>query len=268
MTQHVHGLQAVLFDWAGTTIDYGSRAPVEVVVEVFRRRGIDVTMAEARGPMGMAKRDHLAAVASLPRVADAWRVRHGATPADADVQHMYEEFLPLQKEILARGAGVIPGVPDVVAGCRRRGLKIGSTTGYTRDLMDLVGRLAAQEGLAPDVIVCPDDVRAGRPAPWLNFRAAELLGVYPMNTIVVVDDTPVGIEAGLNAGMWTVAVSQSGNALGMSLAEVQALDQKDLDARLDAIAQDFRRRGADFVVPSVADLPAVLDRIASSLSGV
>jgi phosphonoacetaldehyde hydrolase len=155
-------LHAVLFDWAGTTIDYGSRAPAEAFVEIFRRHGIDTTMAEARGPMGMAKRDHLAAIIGLPRVASAWRQRHGKPPADADVDDMYAKFVPLQKEILVRGVEVIEGVPEAVAECRRRGLKIGSTTGYTRDLMEVVLPLAAQGGFAPDVVVCADEVRAGR----------------------------------------------------------------------------------------------------------
>jgi phosphonoacetaldehyde hydrolase len=255
-------LRAVLFDWAGTTIDYGSRAPTEVFVEIFRRAGIEIATAEARGPMGMAKRDHIAAIAAMPRVAEAWRARHGRLPADADVARMYAEFLPLQGEILARGVDVIPGVPEAVADCRRRGLAIGSTTGYTRALMDAVAPLAAQGGYAPDVIVCPDEVRGGRPAPWLNFRAAELLDVYPMSAVVVVDDTTVGIEAGRNAGAWTVAVSQTGNALGLSQAEVDGLDPAELRARLGAITTTFRELGADFVIPSVADLPQILDQIA------
>lgn len=264
MTKRPTRLQAVLFDWAGTTIDYGSRAPTEVFMEIFCRSGVEISAAEAREPMGMAKRDHIAAIAAMPRVVAAWSERHGRPPDEAEIDRMYAEFLPLQEEILTRGIDVIPGVPEAVAECRRRGLKIGSSTGYTRALMDAVAPLAAEGGYAPDVIVCPDDVRSGRPAPWLNFRAAELLDVYPMSTIVVVDDTAVGIKAGLNAGAWTVAVSQTGNALGLSLAEVDALDPSDLQTRLDAIAAEFRELGAGFVIPSVAELPPVLDEIADA----
>jgi phosphonoacetaldehyde hydrolase len=255
-------LRAVIFDWAGTTIDYGSRAPAEAFVEIVRRHGVDITTAEARGPMGMAKRDHLAAIISLPRVASAWRQRHGKPPADADVDDMYAKFVPLQKEILAREVEVIGGVPEAVAECRRRGLKIGSTTGYTRDLMEVVIPQAARGGFAPDVVVCADEVRAGRPAPWLNFRAAERLDVYPMNTIVVVDDTPVGIEAGLNAGAWTVAISETGNALGLSRAERAAMDPRALQTQLEAITRTFLQQGAHFVIPSAGDLPGILDQIA------
>jgi len=259
-------LQAVFFDWAGTTIDFGSRAPTEVFLEVFRRREVEITPAEARGPMGMAKRDHLAAIAALPRVAEAWQARYGSPPAGLDVQQMYDEFLPLQYEVLKRGSELIPGVVPVVEECRRRGLKIGSSTGYTRELMQLVAPIAAKQGYAPDVIVCPDEVRKGRPAPWLNFRVAEILDVYPLETVVVVDDTPVGIQAGLNAGAWTVAISETGNAMGLSEREVSELPSREMQSRLDAISSDFLACGAHFVIRSVADLPEVLDQITTRLA--
>lgn len=232
--------KAVLFDWAGTTVDYGSRAPAEVFCEIFRRRGVEITVAEARGPMGRAKPDHIAAIAAVPRVAALWRARFGREPRESDVQEMYREFLPLQKATLARGSGVIPGVAAAVAALRAQGIKIGSSTGYTRELMDVVAPLAAQEGYQPDAIICADDVPAGRPAPWMNFLAAQRLGVYPMSAIAVVDDTPVGIEAGRNAGAVTIAVTLTGNALGLSEDEVARLAPADLEARLLAIEREFR----------------------------
>ncbi len=253
--------KAVLFDWAGTTVDYGSCAPARVFVEVFRRRGVAITEAEARGPMGRAKREHIAAIANLPRVAKLWRDEFGHLPTDADVQAMYDDFLPLQKATLANNSDVIPGIPEAVAECRRRGLKIGSSTGYTRELMEVVTPLAARGGYSPDAIVCSDDVTAGRPAPWMNFRAAELLGVYPMSSVLVVDDTPIGIAAGLNAGATTVAITQTGNALGLSLAEVTALSAGELDSRLATIEQDFRQAGAHHLLRSVADLPDLLSQL-------
>ena len=95
MTPSRPRIRGLLLDWAGTTVDHGSRAPARVFVEVFQRSGVPVTEAEARGPMGMAKRAHIAAVLNLPRVARAWEDRHGKAPVDADVQRLYETFLPL-----------------------------------------------------------------------------------------------------------------------------------------------------------------------------
>lgn len=259
-------LKAVLFDWAGTTVDHGSRAPVEVFVELFRREGVPISVAQAREPMGRAKWDHIAAILFAPEVAGRWREAHDREPSPDDVQRMYRDFLPLQKEILARGSDVIPGVPEAVAECRRRGLKIGSSTGYTRELMDVVIPMARAGGYEADTVLCADDVPAGRPAPWMNFRAAERLGVFPPRAIVVVDDTLVGIEAGRNAGMWAVGVTRTGNSLGMSLDEVRGTPAATLSARVAEIGGRFLEAGADFVVESVADLIPVLDQIERRLS--
>jgi phosphonoacetaldehyde hydrolase len=259
MTEPRRPLQAVLFDWAGTTVDHGSRAPVQVFIEIFHRRRIAITTAEAREPMGRAKRDHIAAIAAMPRVAALWRDRHGAEPAPTDLDAMYREFLPLQTDTLARmGAEVLPGIPEAVAELRTRGLKIGSSTGYTRELMKVVAPLAARGGYSPDAVVCADDVPAGRPAPWMNFLAAQQLGVYPMAEVLVVDDTPVGIAAGLNAGAITVAVTRTGNALGLAEHELVELSADELQRRLETITKEFRDCGAHYILPSAADLPALI----------
>jgi phosphonoacetaldehyde hydrolase len=254
-------IRAILFDWAGTTVDHGSRAPVEVFVEVFRRAGVEISAEEARGPMGRAKRDHIEQLLSLPRVAAAWHTKAGRPAGPADVDRLYDDFLPLQRVVLERHGDVIAGVPEVVAECRRRGMKIGATTGYTRALMEVAAPLARAGGYEPDVIVCADDVKSGRPAPWMVFRAAERLEVYPMSEVLVVDDTLVGIEAGLNAGAWTAAVTRTGNSLGMSLNELARAERAELAAGLAAAAEDFRRAGAHVVIESVANLLPVLDVI-------
>ncbi|MFO0820660.1 MAG: phosphonoacetaldehyde hydrolase [Pirellulales bacterium] len=256
-------VRAVILDWAGTTIDFGSRAPAAVFVEVFRRRGVEIRIAEARGPMGLAKRDHIAAITALPRVNECWRALHGQSPDDAAIEAMYRDFLPLQKATLANHVDVIPGAIDALDECRRQGIAIGSTTGYTRELMEVVMPLAERNGYRPDATVCSDDVRAGRPAPWMNFRAAELLAVYPMNSVIVVDDTLVGIDAGLHAGCWTVAVVESGNAFGLSPEQLASLSPSERSERWETAESEFRARGAHFVIPSVAALPDVVRQIQS-----
>lgn len=255
-------VEAVVLDWAGTTIDHGSRAPVEVFREVFRREGVEVTESEARGPMGRAKRDHIAAVLEIPRVAAEWAAVKGRPPEESDVDRMYASFLPLQREILGRHVEVIPGVIDAIAECRRRGLRVGSSTGYTRELMDVVEPLAAAAGYAPDAVVCADEVPAGRPAPDMIERNAELLGLDSTAGIVKVDDTLVGIEAGRRAGCWTVGVCRTGNALGLSLETVASLPPNELVDRLVAIHREFKEAGADFVIDDLGELPAVLDALA------
>lgn len=266
MNHKTHTLQAVIFDWAGTIVDYGSRAPAAVFGEVFRRLGVEITPAEAREPMGMAKRDHIAAILAMPRVAAAWQQKYGQPSTDRDIDQLYADFLPLQLQTLTKHSTAIPGACEVVAECRRRGLRIGSTTGYTRQLMDVVVPLAAKQSLTVDALICADDVPQGRPAPWMIFKAAEQLSAFPPDALVVVDDTPIGIEAGRNAGAWTVAVTKSGNLLGMSLEELAAANPQQVQQQLNRAAETFRNRGAHFVIDSVADLLPVLDEISALLN--
>jgi phosphonoacetaldehyde hydrolase len=254
-------LRGVILDWAGTTVDYGSLAPTRVFVEIFRQRGVEITVAEARGPMGRAKPDHIWAILSLPRVTAAWTDRYGRLPEAADVQAMYTDFLPLQKATLQQKSDVIPGVPEAIRKLRARGLKIGSSTGYTRELMEIVAPLAAVRGYAPDAMVCTDEVPAGRPAPWMNFLNAQKLDIYPMSAVIVVDDTEIGIEAGLNSGAITVAVTQTGNALGLTAEEANQLSTEELASRLREIEQRFRACGAHCVIRSVAELPELIESL-------
>lgn len=259
-------LSAVVFDWAGTILDFGSCAPMGAFVRLFERFGITVTIAQARGPMGMAKWDHIKALGSLPEVAAQWQARHGKPFSDADVDHLYEVFTPMNAAVVPDFADFIPGALEAVAALRARGLKIGSTTGYNRPIMEVVSRIASTGGYTPDNLVCAGDLAAGRPSPLMMYRCFADLGVWPAHTVVKVDDTGVGIAEGLNAGTWTVGVAISGNAVGLSLAEWQALDaaaQQDL--RASATAQ-LKTDGAHYVIDSVAQLLPVLDEIEARIA--
>ena len=246
--------RAVLFDWAGTTIDHGSLAPVEVVREVFREFGIDVSEAEARQPMGKAKIDHLREVIQMPRIAELWKQSHSSDPSEDTIRTIYHRFLVLQKAVLTKHADLIPGAKEFAEFLRSQGIKIGSTTGYTRELMEVILPIAAAAGYAPEATICSDEVAAGRPAPWSNFRAAELLGVYPMSQIMIVDDSIAGIQAGKNAGCTSVAVTTTGNPFGLSLQAFNNLSVGEVTERHQQAEAEFYAAGADLVVESVAVL--------------
>lgn len=259
-------LQAVLFDWAGTTVDYGCFSPTAPFIKVFAARGVAITLEQARAPMGLMKRDHIRALTQLPEVAAQWQAVHGRPPAEADIEAMFAEFVPLQVAVLAEYAAPIPGVIETVVDLRRRGLKIGSTTGYTREMMEVLVPEAARRGYAPDAWVCSTDVPAGRPYPWMAFQNAMRLNVYPMEAVVKIGDTVPDIEEGLNAGMWTVGVALTGNELGLTEAEVAALSPEARRQRLTPIYRKLYQAGAHYVVDSVADCLPVLDEIEKRLA--
>ncbi|HEY3621676.1 MAG TPA: phosphonoacetaldehyde hydrolase [Roseiarcus sp.] len=259
-------VKAVVFDWAGTIVDYGSLAPMGVFVETFAAFGVTITIAEARGPMGMAKRPHLAAILALPRVAEAWTKHHGHAPAEADIDALYAAFVPKNIAVAARYANLIPGAADVVAELRRNGLKIGSSTGYTREIMAEILPVAAQQGFKPDSLVCTGDTPDGRPTPFMLYKTLLDLKVWPAWSVIKVDDTEVGIAEGINGGAWTVGVSVSGNCFGLSREDAAALAPADFQERRAAAMKTLEGAGAHYVIDSVADLMPVALAIEARLA--
>lgn len=253
--------KAVVFDWAGTTIDFGSFAPMGVFVEAFRRFGIETSIEEARGPMGAPKWHHIDAMMKLPSVAAQWEAKYGAAPGKADVDKVYEIFVPMNEEVVANYATLVPGTKETVDWLRGRGMKIGSTTGYTRSIMERVLPLAAAQGYAPDNLVCADDLPEGRPGPLMMYKCFVDLVVHPPSAVIKVDDTEPGIAEGVAAGCVTVGVALSGNAVGKTPEELAALTEAEI-APLRAAATDLlKAAGADHVIDTIADLPALVERL-------
>jgi phosphonoacetaldehyde hydrolase len=232
-----------------------------VFVEVFSEFGVAISVEEARIPMGMAKRAHIAAILALPRVANAWQAARGGPPSEADIDALYEVFVPRNRAVAARFADVIPGVADTVKECRALGLKIGSTTGYTRDIMAEILPVAASQGFKPDSLVCTGDTSEGRPTPLMMYKTFLDLDVHPAWSVVKVDDTEVGIAEGLNAGCWTVGVALTGNLLGLTVEETKSLSAADLAERRQRATQRLVAAGAHYTIDSVADLVPVLHAI-------
>lgn len=254
-------LRAIILDWAGTTMDYGCLAPAVVFVDVYQRQGVPISIEEAREPMGAHKKVHIRAISQLPAVAKRWRETHGRSCAEEDVEAMFKDFVPRQLECLAQYADLIPGTLEAVAAFRDRGLKIGSTTGYTGEMMKLLLAEAKQRGYEPDSTVCATDVPAGRPEPWMCLANAQNLGVFPLEAIVKVGDTLPDIAEGLNAGMWTIGLAKTGNEIGLNQDEVQKLPRDEYLRRLARAYERMNRAGAHFVVDTIADVVPCLDEI-------
>jgi phosphonoacetaldehyde hydrolase len=254
-------LQGVILDWAGTIADHGSRAPVSALLDVFTAAGVSITIAEARLSMGLAKKSHIRCILKLPRVREAWLNLHGRLPAPGDVDNLYAEFIPRQIECLKQHSDLIDGVPEAAGRMRSRGFKIGTTTGYTRPMLDYLLKCSHDQGFDPDCSACPDDVPAGRPAPWMCYFNATRLGVYPMWSLVKIGDTPVDIEEGLNAGMWTIGITRTGNEVGLTDAEWRAIADDERQRLLSVAGERLRAAGAHYLADSAAACDEIFDAI-------
>lgn len=254
MTESRSPIAAVLFDWAGTMIDFGSRAPVMAMRRVFDEAGVQVEEPVVRRYMGKAKREHVVAMLSEPAIVQRWRAARGADWTEADVDELMLRLEPAMQECAALCRELIPGAVEAFEMLRARGIRVGSTTGYTRTMMADIIPAAVQQGYAPEVIVCAGETAQGRPAPLMLWKALVEMGVWPAENCIAVDDAPVGIEAARHAGMWSVGLAGSGNGVGLDHASFTALPAEEKAERMRAVTAEFTAARADFVIESVADL--------------
>jgi phosphonoacetaldehyde hydrolase len=254
-------LQAVIFDWSGTAVDHGSLAPVRAFTELFRRHDIPLSDADARRDMGIFKKDHIRRILALPHVKSQWREQTGHPPGEPDVERLFAEFAPLQMGVLEEYSQVIAGVPEVSENLRGRGLRLGSTTGYTRPMLDALLKHAASQGYRPDLAYCPDDAAGGRPHPWMCLRIALEFRLSATAAAVKIGDTVSDVEEGLNAGMWVIGVAATGNEVGLSASDLAALPEDERRWRIEAARSVLLQAGAHHVIDSVAHCEPVLEEI-------
>ena len=259
-------LRLAVLDMAGTIADYGSCAPAGAFVALFAGNKVTVTQAQARGPMGLEKKDHIRTLAQLPDVAAQWREAHGSDWTETDIDRMYAEFIPIQVECLPRYAKLIPGALDAVTAMKGRGLTVAATSGYNREMIDVCLDGAKTQGLVPDLSVAASEVAGGRPAPWMIYHCMETAGVYPPESVVKIGDTVPDIDAGLNAGVWTVGLAKTGNMIGLNEEELAALDPADLKGRLEKARAELLAAGAHYVADGLADCGPVLDAIEAQIA--
>jgi phosphonoacetaldehyde hydrolase len=250
----------VILDWAGTMVDFGCCAPVNALVEAFRRRGVLLTEQQARRDMGKAKVDHVRALLDDGQVAAAWIKANGGPPTSTDCDALMADLGPLMREQATSAATLIDGARATVEALRDAGLRIASSTGYTREMMAPVLERAFAQGYAPDHLVCSGETPQGRPSPLMIYKACVDLGVWPLSRVVKVDDSESGVAEGRAAGCLTIGIAMSGNGVGLTPAALAALSAEERSSRIAAAGRALKAAGADVVIDSVATLVPALER--------
>jgi phosphonoacetaldehyde hydrolase len=258
-------ISAVIFDWAGTLIDFGSLAPVLALQGLFELHNVPLTNEEVRAPMGLLKRDHIRELLAMPRIRAAWTQTHG-TPDEQTVDSLNTELEQRMPELAAKRAEPLPGVVEILHRLRARDIRIGSTTGYTRTTMNMVQPAARDAGIVVEALLTPSEVPAGRPYPWMMFANFQALNVYPPECVVKVGDTLQDIAEGRNAGAWTVGVLVGSSQLGLSAEEFTQLDENTREQRIEEARAAFTRAGAHYVMRSMDELDTVIDAIEHRLT--
>lgn len=259
-------IEMVVFDWAGTTVDYGSMAPMDVFNEVFRNAGVKLTQEEIAGPMGLDKRMHIQRLLDLDKTKKIWRERYHRDSDEGDVTRLFKQFENRLDQVVGDYSTPLPGVLETVSALREAGIKIGSTTGYTAQMMRRVLPAAEAAGYKPDCVVTPDVVGSGRPKPFMIFECMRQLSVYPPSVVLKVGDTIADVQEGRNAGVWTCGVIEGSNLLGLRPGEADEMNADELSERKAETAERYRQAGACFVADSIADVPAIVKQINQELA--
>jgi phosphonoacetaldehyde hydrolase len=249
----------IIFDWAGTLVDFGCCAPLAAFHRAFENAGLPISDEIARKPMGAHKRDHVREILHYAEIADRVRNELKREPDETLVQAIYDDFALLLPAELLVHAAPIPGAVETLRWLRERGVHIGSTTGYIRAMMDVLEAVSRESGIDPEIIICADEVPQGRPAPWACFRIAEQCGVYPLSRCIKVGDTPADMAEGRNAGMICIGLSECGNEVGLSLEKLQSLSAEERQQRIELAEKRLKEAGADVVLKSIAELPAWIE---------
>ncbi len=258
-------VQAVIFDWAGTTLDYGCRAPVAAFQRLFEEESIRASVEESRRPMGAHKRDHIAMMLAMEGIAAQWREIHGTNATHEDIERLYQKSIPMQAEIVLEHGKLVPHLLAAMEMLADRDILVGSTTGYSRRIMEGLIGLAADQGYHPESVVCADEVPEGRPAPWMAVTSAMHMNAYPLESCIKIGDTVADIEEGLNAGMWTIGITLTGNEVGLTEEEAEVMAEDQLDLLLLRADRKLKAAGAHYVMETLENLEAVVDDIEERL---
>jgi len=261
-------VKGVVLDWSGTTADAYVIAPAVVFIEVFKKHGVEISMLEARGPMGLRKDLHIKALTEVPEIRDRWKKVHGKAPGKKDVDAMFADFVPMQLACLRQYTGLLPGVAKVTQNMQKAGLKIGVSTGFVRSMVDILEADARKQGFRPDASVAGDEVANGaRPKPFMVYRNLDLLDIHPIQAVVKVDDTTSGVGEGLEAGCWAVGVARYSNYMDIDTVEqAEKMAKAEIERRVAYTRDVLRKAGAHYVIDSIVELPEVIDDINARLA--
>lgn len=255
-------IKAVVFDWAGTTVDYGSFAPVQAFIEAFKKFDVAPTTQEVRVPMGMLKWKHIETIMKMQRVSDEWEKTHKRKFTKEDVDAVYKESETALLNILENFADVKPHVLDTISFLRENGIKIGSTTGYTDQMMDIVVPKAKTNGYSPDFWCTANSTNnMGRPYPYMLFKNLETLKILSTDQVIKVGDTAADIAEGKNAGVISVGIVEGSSVMGYSEMEYNSLSdaQKQMEnKRVEKVYKDCK---ADYIIKNMSEVPALIKQI-------
>ena len=186
-------IQLVVFDIAGTLME-DTGVLVRSFLQAFQLSGIPVREEEIQKWRGAAKRDVIKHFVSR-------QMGQASHQMEAVTEQIYQAFRrQLEENYRNSPLKPIPGATATIHWLKSKDILIATTTGFYREVRDLVLEKLGWDGKFFHCNVCSDDVPRGRPAPYMIFQCMSRLKVLDVNQVIVIGDTPLDMQAGCNAG--------------------------------------------------------------------
>lgn len=255
-------IEAVIFDWAGTTVDYGCFAPVQAFKNAFNAYGLKPTNDQIREPMGKLKIDHIKTMLEMSSINQEFIKKYNREFNDIDVNNIYELFEKSLMSQIVNHTKIKPYVLETVTKLKELGIKIGSTTGYTDMMMEPVLSSAKRQGYEPDCWYSPDSTNnIGRPYPYMIFKNMETLNISSVRNVIKVGDTISDIQEGVNAGVTVVGIIEGSSLLGLNEKEFKSLNEHERIRVVERVKEAYLMAGADFVINNLSELIEIIKEV-------
>ena len=258
-------IKAVIFDLGGTLIDKFSLSPLVNLSKAFKQRNIVIPNRIIAQDMGKKKCDHIYSISREPFFYEQFKDVYKRDPNDSDLGDIYSIFCAFQGADLRKKQELIPETKVVMNYLREKDIKIGITTGFNKEQMDLVLDRLNKEDIFPDSAVsssCIDDL--SRPNPFMIYRNMDLLGITNPTEVIKIDDTAVGVQEGLNAGCISVGVARWSINMGvLTIKERDKLEDDDskyiIRNKLVKSRDILQKSGATHVIDTLDELPIIIE---------
>lgn len=195
-------IELVVFDMAGTTVQAADQV-APAFVEVLSAFGLPISAEEVDRVRGASKRE------AIQNILLQYSPEQATQTVVEDLFQKFNANLARRQE--SDGVKPVEGAAEVMFNLRERKIKVALTTGFDRTSTDRVLAMVGWKSGVADVVVCADDVRGGRPAPYLIYHAMELTSTINVENVAAVGDTVLDLQAaanarvGLNVGVLTGA---------------------------------------------------------------
>lgn len=255
-------IRAVIFDLAGTTIDYGNQAPALAIRKAFKQFGVEVSLKELQCNAEWEPLVQIKRIMTESDVQKRWYIKHPDVSLEEGISQVAKWFNRNILEILPQIAKVKSGLPTLISYFRTQGIRFATTTRYTNEMLAKILPLVSEQGFDPQInITAADFEDSADVGPEMVRQAMTKLRIRNAQSVIKVGDTPRDIYEGKAAGVITIGMIEGSSLIGLSQSEFSVLPFAHRNSLKNRVAAELEKAGADYVVENTKDLMRLIKEL-------